>query len=85
MTYSDKRVLCSTSPSCLAIVCKKRQNLRKVIEFKGIKTLVDSKDLLLIIEDKINFNLGFDNREYQTNKLSNPHKLHCPIVLYIVQ
>ena len=40
--------------------------------------------LLLIIEVKINFSLGFDNTGYQTNKLLNIHALHCTILLYIV-
>ena len=45
---------------------------------------MDSRVLLLIIEVKINFSLGFDNTDYQTNKLSNIHALHCTLVLYIV-
>ena len=45
---------------------------------------MDSRVLLLIIEVKINFSLGFDNTDYQTNKLSNVHALHCTLVLYIV-
>ena len=40
--------------------------------------------LLLIIEVKINFSLGFDVTGYQTNKLLNVHALHCTILLYIV-
>ena len=40
--------------------------------------------LLLIIEVKINFSLGFDNIGYQRNKLKNVHALHSTIVLYIV-
>ena len=40
--------------------------------------------LILIIEVKIKYSLGFDNTYYQTNKLSNIHALHCTIVLYIV-
>ena len=40
--------------------------------------------LLLIIEVKINFSLGFDNTDYQTNKLQNVHALHCTLVLIIV-
>ena len=40
--------------------------------------------LLLIIEVKINFSLGFDNTDYQTNKLYNVHALHCTIAMYIV-
>ena len=39
---------------------------------------MDSRVLLLIIEVKINFSLGFDNTDYHTNKLSNVHALHCP-------
>ena len=35
---SDKRVLCSTPQSCLTNVCTK-QNLRKIIELRGIKNL----------------------------------------------
>ena len=45
---------------------------------------VDVMALLLIIEVKINFSLGCDNTNYQTNKLYNVHVLHCTIVLYIV-
>ena len=41
--------------------------------------------LLVIIEGKINFSLGFGNTDYLTNKLQNVHALHCIIVLYIVQ
>merc|ERR1711954_117790 len=40
--------------------------------------------LLLIIEVKINFSLGFENTYYQTNKLQYVHALHCTIILYIV-
>ena len=43
-----------------------------------------SRDLLLIIEVKINFNVGFDNAYYQKNKLQNVYALHCTLVLYIV-
>ena len=39
---------------------------------------------LLIIEVKINFSLGFDNTDYQTNKLQNVHALHCKLVRIIV-
>ena len=28
--------------------------------------------------------LGFDNADFQTNKLKNIHALHCTIVLYIL-
>ena len=45
---------------------------------------MDSRDLLLIIEVNINFSLGFDNPDYQTNKLKNVHIILCTIVLYIV-
>ena len=45
---------------------------------------MDSLVLLLIIEVKINFSLGVDNTDYQTNKLQNVHALHCTLVLYIV-
>ena len=45
---------------------------------------MEVKALLLIIEVKINFSLGFDNRDYQTNKLYNVHALHCTLVLYIL-
>ena len=42
-------------------------------EFIGIKYLkileLDSSALLLIIAVKINFSLGFDNADYQRNKL----------------
>ena len=40
--------------------------------------------LLLIIEVKINFSVGFDNTDYQTNKLQKVQALHCTLVLYIV-
>ena len=40
--------------------------------------------LLLIIEVKINFSLGFDNTHYQTNKLYNVNALLSKLVLYIV-
>ena len=36
---------------------------------------MEVKALLLIIEVKINFSLGFDNTDYQTNKLQNVHAL----------
>ena len=45
---------------------------------------MEVKALLLIIEVEINFSLGFDNTDYQTNKLQNAHALHCTLVLYIV-
>ena len=45
---------------------------------------MDSLVLLLIIEVKINFSLGFDNTDYQTNKLENVHALHCTLRQYIV-
>ena len=45
---------------------------------------MDSWVLHLIIEVRINFSLGFDNTDYQTNKLSNVHALPCTLVLYIV-
>ena len=32
----------------------------------------------------INFSLGFDNTDYQTNKLQKVHALHCTLVLIIV-
>ena len=51
--------------------------LEKDIEFRGFKAL------LLIIEVMINFSLGIDNRDYQTNKLYNVHALHCTLVLNI--
>ena len=38
----------------------------------------------MIIAVKINFSLGYDKTDYQTNKLQNVHALHCTIVLYIV-
>ena len=40
--------------------------------------------LLLILEAKINFSLGFDITYYQTNKHQYVHALYCTIVLYIV-
>ena len=45
---------------------------------------MDSRVLLLNIKVKINFSLGFDNTDYQTNKLSNVHALQCTITIYIV-
>ena len=45
---------------------------------------MDLRDLLLIIEVKINYSLGFDNTHYQTNKPYNVHALHCTLVLYIL-
>ena len=56
-----------------------KADLEKDIEFRGIKNLSG----FLIIEVKINFRLGFDNRDYQTNKLYNVHALHCTLVLNI--
>ena len=46
---------------------------------------MDSLVLLLIIEVKINFSLGFDNTDYQTKKLQNVYALHSIVVLYIAQ
>ena len=40
--------------------------------------------LLPIIEVTINFSSGFDNTNYQTNKMHNVHALHCTLILYIV-
>ena len=37
--------------------------------------------ILLIKEVKINFSLGFDNTDYQINKLQNVHVLPCTLVL----
>ena len=62
----------------------RKKNLRKIFSIGALRTWVDSLVLLLIIEVKINFSLGFDNTDYQTNKLQNVHALHCTIVLYIV-
>ena len=62
----------------------RKKNLRKIFSIGAVRTWVDSLVLLLIIEVKINFSLGFDNTDYQTNKLQNVHALHCTIVLYIV-
>jgi len=45
---------------------------------------VEVMALLLILEVKFNFSLGFDNTDYQTNKLQNVHALHCTLVLIIV-
>ena len=50
------------------IVCTKKE-LEKDIEYRCIKNLSGFKSFLLIIEVKINFSLGFDNTDYQTNKL----------------
>ena len=46
-----------------------KAELEKILSLGSLKTLVDSRALLLIIEVKINFSLGFDNTDYQTNKL----------------
>ena len=62
----------------------RKKNLRKIFSIGALRTWVDSLVLLLIIEVKINFSWGFDNTDYQTNKLQNVHALHCTIVLYIV-
>ena len=62
----------------------KNQKLSKILSFGELRSLVDARDLLLIIEVLINFSLGFDNTDYQTNKLQNVHALHCTIVLDIV-
>ena len=35
--------------------------------------------LLLIIEVKINFSVGFDNTDYQTNKLQNVQWFATPV------
>ena len=40
--------------------------------------------MLLIIEVMINFSLGFDNTDDQTNKLQDEHALHYTLILYIV-
>ena len=45
---------------------------------------VDVMSLLLVRDVKINFSLGFDNTDYQTNKLQNLNALHCTLVLYVV-
>ena len=82
--YSDERVLCSAPQTCLANCMYKKQSLRKILIIGALRTWVDSRVSLLIIEVKINFSLGFDNTDYHTNKLSNVHALHCTIVLYIV-
>ena len=44
-----------------------KTELEKYIEYWYIKNLSGFKGLLLIIEVKINFSLGFDNTGYQTN------------------
>ena len=62
----------------------KKGNLRKILSLGALRTLVDSRTSLLIIEVKISFSLGFDNTDYQINKLQNVHALHCTLVLYIV-
>merc|ERR1711954_279512 len=58
---------------CLALV----QLMLTTSPFK-----VDVMALLLIIEVKINFSLGFENTDYQTNKLQNAHALQ--FTLYTV-
>ena len=45
---------------------------------------MDSRVLVLILEVKINISLGFDNTDYQTNKLQRIHAFYCTLVLYIV-
>ena len=67
--YSDERVLSSAPQTCLANCMYKKQNLRKIVSIGALRTWVDSRVLLLIIEVKINFSIGFDNTDYQTNKL----------------
>ena len=42
--------------------------MRKILSIGALRTRVDSNVLLLIIEVKVNFSLGFDNTDYQTNK-----------------
>ena len=44
-----------------------KTELEKYIEYWYIKNLSGFKGLLLIIEVKINFSLGFDDTGYQTN------------------
>ena len=63
LNYSDERVLCS-APQTFS----EKKNLRKIFIIGALRTWVDSLVLLLIIEIKINFSLGFDNTEYQKNK-----------------
>ena len=45
---------------------------------------MDGMALLLIMEVKNNFSLGFDNTYHQTNKLWNINALQCTIVVYSV-
>ena len=58
----------------------KKQNLRKILSIGALRTSVDSRVLLLIIEVKVNFSLGFDNTDYQTNKLKM--YMHYTVQLY---
>ena len=60
---------CAQPLSLVWLMYVQKQNLRKIIEFRGIKNLCGFKGTLQIIEIKINFSLGFDNTDYQTNKL----------------
>ena len=46
-----------------------KTELEKDIEYRCIKNLSGFMGFFLIIEVKINFSLGFDNTDYQTNKL----------------
>ena len=69
LNYSYERVLCSAPQTCLANCVYKKTELEKDTEYWCIKNLSDSRVLLLIIEVKINFSLGYDNTDNQTNKL----------------
>ena len=46
-----------------------KAELEKDIEFRGIKNLSGFKGFTSDYKIKINFNLGFDNTDYQTNLL----------------
>ena len=52
----------------LLSVCTKNRTW-DILSIGALRTWVDSWVLLLIIEVKINFSLGFGNTDYQTNKL----------------
>ena len=70
VTFKFLRQSSVLNPSRLVrLMYLEKEELQKDIRLGELWTSVDSKALLLIIEDKINFNLGSDNRDYQTNKL----------------
>ena len=55
--------------------------LEKYVEFRAIKNLSGFNGFTYDNRSKDNFSLGFDNTDYQTNKLQNVHALHCTLIL----